>query len=380
MQNYKNLLRHTFYGNFDTGVLLIFLSFFIWDESKTMFAVAIAFMIPVFINTIIDYFFSELSDRGNRIRLIVIGNVGSAFFLSLYGLSTSIYMLYGLIFIKSLFAKIYNTSLSPFIREAIKEEDYKSFIAKLNVKGSVGAAVGGFTLMMVYLYTKNLSLIFLISGSIELFSTLFLVRLKLVQYNLKKKKEDEEDIKWFKNITIIYTIKAFGIALIMNRIIISLHDIHIISIEYVGLIFFVTYGVSKIIAAQIYDWFSKVKIQQMLIFSFVVQAIALLLFSIISELYFIIGVLFIYELVDNITFIYTSDRINKSLFTSIGKKLSKFRIIIAFGSIAGQLIIGQIWDRVGVSETFYFTSLILMVLVVIIIIRKDELKITSDKN
>ena len=377
-KNHRNLLYHTFFGNFDTGVIFIFLSFFIWDETETMFAIAIAFMIPIVINTVIDYFFSSLSDSGDRIKLIVIGNIGSAVFLGLYGLSTNMFMLYGFIFLKSLFAKLYNTSLSPFIRESIHEKDFKSLIAKLNVQGSIGASIGGFTLMLIYVYTKNLPLIFFISGAIELFSTIFLVRLNPVRHELKKETEDETDIKWLRNITMIYTVEAFGVALIVNRIILFLHDTHAVNIEYVGIIFFVAYGLSNIVAAQIYRWFAKVDISYMLAFSFVVQGITLVLFSIVNNLIFIIVALFIYELVDNVTLIYTSDRINKSLFTNIGKRLSKLRVIIALGSIAGQLVVGQIWDRIGVNETFHFTSAILIVLAVIVIARNSELDIHTD--
>lgn len=295
-KNRRNLLRHFFWGNFDTGVIFIFISFLIWEETENMFAIAIAFMIPVLINTVIDYYFSSLSDRYGRLRFIIVGNIGSAVFLSLYGLAGSVYVLYLLIFMKSLFAKLYNSSLSPFIRESIKEDEYRGFFAKLNMRGSIGASVGGFALMTLYGFTENVVLIFIVSGVGELLSTAFLIMLKEVNHQFKKQEEEEVDIKWLREISIIYAVEAFGIALIVNRIVIFLHDYHTIDLQYVGIVFFVAYGLSDIIAANIYVWFEKVLIKNMLVLSFIFQAIVLVLFATVDRLYFVIFALFVYEL------------------------------------------------------------------------------------
>ena len=74
-------------------------------------------------------------------------------------------------------------------------------------------------------------------------------------------------------------------------------------------------------------------------------------------------------MISNITQIYSRDRINKSLFTNIGKTLSKLRISIAMGSILGQIVISQIWDKIGVNESFYFTSIVLVILSIFIMFK-----------
>lgn len=371
-KNYKNLLKHSFWGNFDTGVILIFLSFYIWDKTENMFTIAIAFIIPVLIDTVIDYYFSHLSDKKDRVRLLIIGNIGSSVFLSLYGVAQSIYLLYIFIFFKSLFAKMYRSSLAPFKREVIKESEYKKFISKENVKISVGASVGGFSLMYIYMYSNSIPLVFIISGLIELYSTVYLFKLKNVKCIRRKEKEDDLDLNWIKEITLIYTIEAFGIALIMNRVIIYLHDVYSLGIDMVGLIFFIVYGISNIIAANIYSIFKKISLKNMFILSFVLQAVLLLLFVHLQKLFIIVGLWFIFELISNITIIYSRDRINKSLFTDIGKRLSRFRITIAIGGILGQLVISQIWDNIGVNESFYFTSIILILLSILITLRNKQ--------
>lgn len=370
--NYKNLLKHSFWGNFDTGVILIFLSFYIWDKTQNMITIAIAFIIPVIINTVIDYYFSHLSDKKERIRLLIVGNIGSSFFLGLYGVAQSIYILYIFIFFKSLFAKLYKCSLEPFKREAIKETEYKEFISKENIKISTGASMGGFSLMFIYMYTESIPLIFILSGLVELYSTIYLFELKNVKQKKRKEKEDIIDLSWITEITLIYTIEAFGIALIINRIMIYLYDVHQVGIEVVGLIFFVVYGISNIIAARIYDKFKKISLKNMFIVSFLFQAILLILFTFLQELMIIVGLWFVFELISNITMIYSRDRINRSIFTDIGKRLSRFRISIAVGSILGQLVIGQVWDKVGVNESFYFSGFTLIILSIFIMFRSKK--------
>lgn len=369
---YRSLLKHHFWGNFDTGVIFIFLSIYIWDQTENMLTVALAFTIPLLINTIIDYYFSYTSDKSSRIKLIIIGNIGSAIFLSLYGVASNIYILYLLILFKSMFAKLYTSSLAPYTREIIREKDYKEYIAKLNIRISVGASIGGFTLMLLFMLTDSLALIFISSGLMELYSTVFLFNLKDVKLVSKKKVEEEIDFKWLKEITLIYTIEAFGIALILNRMLIFLYDVHNLKLQDVGLVFFIVYGVSNMVAARVYQKFKSISLKNMIIVSLTFQAILLILFTKINEVKVLIVMWFIYELVSNIAEIYSKDRINKSLFTGIGIKLSKFKISIAAGSIVGQLLISQIWDRVGINSSFYYSSAILIILSIFIFLRKKS--------
>lgn len=370
---YKKLLKHYFWGNIDTGIIFIFLSLFIWDETENMITVAIAFSIPIFIDTVIDYFFSGLSDRSSRIKLIIIGNIGSSIFLSLYGVSSNIYTLYGFIFLKSLFAKLYQSSLEPYIRENIEEDSYMEFISKRNIRISVGASIGGFILMILYGVTQSIPLIFIVSGLIELYSTVYFLKLDDTKTQKKKIEEDLTDLSWVKYITLIYTIEGFAIALIMNRMIIYMYEFQNVALQNVGLIFFIVYGISNVMASKLYKNFNKISLKTMFIVSFVSQAILLSLFTSINQIYIVIAIWFIFELVSNITSIYSNDRINRSLYTDIGKRLSKFRISIALGNILGQFIISEIWDELGVNISFYFSSTLLIVLSLIILFKSDKI-------
>lgn len=370
--NHKDLLKHYYWGNFDTGVIFIFLSFYIWDKTQNMITVAAAFAIPIIINTIVDYFFSSLSDKNGRIKLIIIGNVGSAISLGLYGISSTIYILYVFIFLKSLFSKLYDSSLQPYIREITEENNYKDFISKRNIQISVGASVGGFSLMVLYGHTDSIPLIFIVSGLIELYSTVYLLKLDESNIKIKKVIEDPIDLTWIKYITLIYTIEGFAIALIINRMIIYMYDFHKVGIQNVGLIFFIVYGISNVAASKLYKSFNKIELTDMFIISFISQAILLALFTAINQIYIIVAIWFFYELVSNITSIYSMDRINRSLFTNIGRRLSRFRITIAFGSVLGQIVISKIWDNLGVNISFYFSSIVLVLLslLILILIRK----------
>ena len=369
---YKRLLKHYFLGNCDTGVIFIFLSLFIWDKTENMITVAVAFSIPIIIDTIIDYFFSGLSDKNNRIKLMIIGNVGSSIVLSLYGVSSNIYILYGFIFLKSLFAKLYQSSLAPYIRENIEEDSYIEFISKRNIQVSVGASIGGFSLMVLYGFTQSIPLVFIVSGLIELYSTVYLLKLDDIKTQRKKMKEDLADLNWIRYITLIYTIEGFAIASIMNRMIIYMHEFQKVAVQDVGLIFFIVYGISNIIAAKLYKVFNRISLKTMFVISFISQSILLTLFTAINQIYIVIAVWFFFELLSNITEIYSNDRINRSMFTNIGKKLSKFRITIALGNILGQLVISKIWDQSGVNTSFYFSSIILIILSFIILFRSEK--------
>lgn len=368
----KKLLKHYFWGNYDTGVIFIFLSLFIWDKSENMITVAIAFSIPIIIDTIVDYFFSSLSDKSNRIKLMIIGNIGSSIFLGLYGASSNIYILYGFIFLKSLFAKLYQSSLAPYIREIIEEDSYMEFISKRNIQISLGASIGGLSLMFLYGFTESIPLVFVVSAMIELYSTVYLLKLEDVRIQRKKIKEDSADLDWMKYITLIYTIEGFAIALIMNRMIIYMHEFKKVGVQNVGLIFFIVYGISNIMAAKLYKVFNKISLKTMFLISFTSQSILLALFTTIDQIYIVIAVWFFFELVSNITGIYSNDKMNSSIFTSIGKRLSKFRITIALGSILGQLVISKIWDELGVNTSFYFSSVILIILSFIIVFKNQK--------
>ena len=369
---YKDLLKHYYWGSFDSGVIFIFLSLMIWDDTENMVAVALAFSIPIVINTAIDYFFSSFSDDQNRRKLFVIGNIGSAIALSFYGFAQSIYILYGLIFLKSLFAKLYQSSLDPYIRENIQEDLYKDFLSKRNIQMSVGASIGGFSLMMLYGFTQNLALIFVVSGLIELYSTVFLLKLEEKIVQRKKTKEDAIDLDWIRFITIIYTLEGFGIALIVNRMLIYLHESQGVSIENVGFVFFVVYGISSMMAARVYKRFNQFSLKTMLIASFLSQAFLLAAFTKINQLSFIIIVWFAFEFVANITDIYASDKINRSLFTDIGERLSKFRIMIAIGTILGQFVVSRIWEQFGMNMSFYFSSIILILAAFVVLLKNPK--------
>ncbi|EGP5704797.1 hypothetical protein DSH77_12590, partial [Enterococcus faecium] len=67
-----------------------------------------------------------------------------------------------------------------------------------------------------------------------------------------------------------------------------------------------------------------------------------------------------------------SDKINSSLFTEIGKRLSKFRIMIAIGNVLGQFIVSRIWDQFGMSMSFYFSSIILILLSFVILLKNEK--------
>lgn len=359
---YKDLLKHFYWGSFDSGVIFIFLSLMIWDETENMLTVALAFSIPIVIDTVVDYFFSSYSDQKNRKKLFIIGNIGSAIALSFYGFASSIYILYGLIFVKSLFAKLYQTSIEPYIRENIEEISHMDFLSQRKIQTSLGASLGGFFLMVFYSISQSLPFIFVLSGMIELYSSVYLFKLKNQKVKRKKEKEDPSDLDWMRWIRLIYAVEAFGTALIVNRMLIYIHEFQGLATENIGFVFFIVYGLSSLLAARIYRNFRSISLKTMLISSFLMQAFLLMLFTQINPLFLIIIVWFLFELVANISNIYTNHKINRSLYTDIGKRLSTFRIWIAFASVVGQFIVSQIWDQFGMNRSFYFSAIILMLL------------------
>ena len=359
---YKDLLKHFYWGSFDSGVIFIFLSLMIWDETENMLTVALAFSIPIVIDTVVDYFFSSYSDQKNRKKLFIIGNIGSAIALSFYGFASSIYILYGLIFVKSLFAKLYQTSIEPYIRENIEEISYMDFLSQRKIQTSLGASLGGFFLMVFYSISQSLPFIFVLSGMIELYSSVYLFKLKNQKVKRKKEKEDSSDLDWMRWIRLIYGVEAFGTALIVNRMLIYIHEFQGLATENIGFVFFIVYGLSSLLAARIYRNFRSISLKTMLISSFLMQAFLLMLFTQINPLFLIIIVWFLFELVANISNIYTNHKINRSLYTDIGKRLSTFRIWIAFASVVGQFIVSQIWDQFGMNRSFYFSAIILILL------------------
>jgi len=358
----KKLLSHCFLGSFDQGVMLIFLSFYIWGETDRMGAIAIAFIIPVIVNTVVDFIFSNWSDRGNRILFMIIGNIGSALFLACYGLMDNLSLLYIFIFLKSFFSRIYLTSLQPFRRETIPEGEFRSFIARENYLFSLGASIGGFALIYFYRLTENLTWVFMVAGAIELLSTVPLFLLKKPSVPLRKSKEEEPDRQVLKSFTWIYSMEAFAIALLVNRFIIFLKDVHHYPLDMVGIVFFVVYGVSNLLAARIYHWFQKIPLKRMLILSFFMQALFLVLMMYLKNIRSLITLWFLFELLSGVVQIYSEDHMYKSLFSRIGRRLSFFRISVALATIAGQWLVSRIWDFYGMKYSFFVSAGVLLVL------------------
>lgn len=102
------------------------------------------------------------------------------------------------------------------------------------------------------------------------------------------------------------------------------------------------------------------------------QALLLTVFTQINQLVLIIAIWFAFELVANITNIYASDKLNSSLFTDIGKRLSKFRVMIAIGGVAGQFVVSRIWDQLGMSMSFYFSSVVLILVALLILFKNKQ--------
>lgn len=226
--------------------------------------------------------------------------------------------------------------------------------------------------MMLFAYTQNLALIFVVSGLIELYSTTYLLKLEDKQVERKKVEEDAVDLEWIRYITLIYTFESFGVALIVNRMLIYIHEVQGVIVENVGFVFFVVYGISSVVGAKLYKNFDQLSLKTMLIISFILQAVLLALFTQIDQLVLVIGVWFLFELVANITNIYASDKLNSSLFTAIGKRLSKFRVMIAIGGVLGQFVVSRIWDQLGMSMSFYFSSAVLVLLAVLILFKNKR--------
>ncbi len=81
-------------------------------------------------------------------------------------------------------------------------------------------------------------------------------------------------------------------ALIINRMIIYMYDFHKVGIQNVGLIFFIVYGISNVVASKLYKVFNKIALKDMFIISFISQAILLALFTTIKQIYIIVAIWF----------------------------------------------------------------------------------------
>lgn len=104
----------------------------------------------------------------------------------------------------------------------------------------------------------------------------------------------------------------------------------------------------------------------------VAQGILLALFTQINQLVLVIPIWFVFELVENIMNIYASDKLNSSLFTDISKRLSKFRVMIAVGGVLGHLTVSHIWDQLGMSMSFYFSSAVLILVAIFTLFKNKQ--------
>lgn len=376
----KNLLNHYFWGNIDTGVLHIFMGLYLWSFDKNPISIAIAFAIPVVVNIMGDYVFSVMSDKKGRRRYMIVGNIGSALFLSSLGLSDNITYIYVFIFMKSVFSKLYQTSLEPYERLVMKGE-LQEFIAKKTVKISAGASIGGFLLMTLLGMGFTMERLIIICGVFELASTFYLLSLPDTDNREFKDIEgnNTESLKFFG---IYYGIYALALAIFDTRLLLYFINDRNMDPSIIGLIFFIVYGLPNIFSGRIYKYFRNMDLKRMLLSSTLLQAGLLLLIPFLDSINLLISLWFIISVFESVTHIYSNHHYKSGIYSDIGKNMSKIRIISTVGLLIGQGLISLVWKEVSLESTFYLSAFLLSMNIVYVIRngKKVEGKESSSKE
>lgn len=372
----KNLLNHYFWGNFDTGVLNIYMAIFIWSLEKNPISLGIAFAIPILIDIIGDYYFSWISDKYSRKKLMIIGNIGSAVALSILPISNNINIIYLVLFFKHLFNKIYTSSLYPYEKEMIKG-DLKEFFGKKSIRINTSASIGGFFLMFLLGFGVNMKLLIVICGFIELYSTYYLFHLEEsnnISIKVENRENNSEAIKFFK---VFYMIEALAFALFQSRLIIYFLEVKNLRPDMLGLVFFIVYALPSILGARIQKKFSNVPLKQLLLGGTTSQVILLLLFPSMTNIYLLMLLWFLASLIEEVTYIYSKSYFLDEINNNIGVSLSKVRIATTISLLIGQGLITFIWEKFSLEYSFYLSSLILIFNIVYIVLNKKEFPIAK---
>ncbi len=368
------LLKHHFWGNFDTGVLNIYMAIFIWSLEKSPISIGIAFAIPIFIDILGDYYFSSISDQYSRKKLMIIGNIGSAFALMLLPLSDNINIIYLVLFFKYLFTKIYSSSLYPYEKEMVKS-NLRDYFGSKSIKVSTSASLGGFILMFLLGFGVNMQILISICGFVELMSTYYLFLLKKStnkSIKVKKIENNNESIKFF---TVFYSIEAFAFALFQSRLIIYFLEIKGLKPDMLGLIFFIVYALPSILGGKIQKKFSSIPLKRLLLTGTIGQVILLSLLPNINSIKILILLWFLATLIEQISYIYSRSYYLGEINSNIGVNLSKVRIISTVFLLMGQGATTFLWENFGLKSSFYLSSLVLLINITFIILSKNDFHI-----
>jgi len=365
----QKLHRHFFVSNFDTGILMIFIPLQTWAISNKMLSIAYVFVIPYFIDIVLDYWFSKINDRLNRKYLMILGNIMSGIVLCFYGLSKSVPILILLVTLKSIFSKLYTTSMDAAIRSINSKEEYFDFIAKNNLMANYGAAVGGQLFMTSFFIFKSYAHVFFAAGIIEICSTFFLFSL---DHRMNRDQDSKQKILLVANIKnaitsfpiIISILFSAALAMFQNRMLIFTYKIYNIDIIFVGAILFIVYAVSAIVFYRIRKFVKKIRPLVTIMITSIIMIISNITIMLISDVYVFVLNWFIINLVLTISLTTLDDWYNKKTSVNLATNTSMMRICRVIATILGTFIFSTIIDQGYFRQSFMITVFVFFITVV----------------
>lgn len=379
----KMMERHIFVSNFDSGILAIFLPLLSWSISKNMLLLALMYVIPYFIDTVVDHKFSVIADKVDRKKLMIIGNVVSGFSICCIGMFDSTIAILIFITIESIFSKLYTVAMDAVIRSTVPKEKYLDYNSSLNLVSTYGASFGGQLFMILFVVTASFQVIFILAGVVEIFSTVYL-------FGLDSSINKDQDRRNLSNQgmlkSFMHTIKFpemkilllfyIGYAMFSSRMMLFSYDYYNVATEHMGAIFFVVYAISTFAFHKVKGKIQSYRLEYFIPISLLIVGSLTFVVIFVTNIYLFIILWFAIEF-----FVLSINMIIDEVYnargdSNLGLHSFGYRIAITIGIIAGTLITSYIVDYISFTGSFIFSTVMVMITAIVasLVLRNNEYK------
>lgn len=358
----RKLLRHIFFSNIDTGILMVYLPLYVWRVTGELSFVVTSVIIPLIMNVFFDAYFSRLGDKFNRKLLIVSGVVMSGVFLVFLGYIDDIRIFLLVLGLRSLAEVLYMTNMAPVLRNAVEVHGYQEFMIRKNQIITIASVVGGGIFYIFAGYINDYSLLFVLTGVIEILSVASIANMDInSMVRVSKLKRHQLAVIFRYRELVMAMAFGFANATMYSRLMVyGFQMLHFDDLD-LAEVFVIVFVSSTFILHYFRRMIYSKGNTRAFAASLVLMAAAVISISFeLNYTPFVIAWILV-ELFEAISYSAINDSYNKKLADRDGVESSYYRISASIGTILGAVFITSIAEMFGMMVSFRVTAVMFLV-------------------
>lgn len=162
-KQYGLLLGGLGFSNLGNWIYLVALNLAVWHLTYSPAAVAGIYIVGPIARILSNFFAGSIIDRNDKKRLMILSDIARGIIVSIMPFATSIWLVYGLIFLANIANSFFGPSSTYIITKLVKDEDKQRFNA-LNSTLSSGCFMIGPALSGGIIALSNTSVAMWING------------------------------------------------------------------------------------------------------------------------------------------------------------------------------------------------------------------------